>query len=221
MLDYRVNHIPIRADRRVGRKANMTTLTIHSTANPNSTALNERNWLVNPSNKRTASWHLAVDDKMVVEAIPLDEVAWHSGNSVGNNTSIGIEICESGNRANTIQNAVDVTVALLKERGWNVSHLRRHYDWSGKNCPRIFSANNWQGWNDFKAKVQLGLDGASNVKPIKINFLGQNIILNGVFKNDTNYINVGEQEVPLRGIFEEMGFKVGWNQQTQTILVTM
>lgn len=57
-------------------------------------------------------------------------------------------------------------------------------------------------------------------KVIKINFLGQLLTMQGVFKNDTNYIKVGNQEVPLRGVFETMGFKVGWDQVNQTILVT-
>lgn len=168
-------HVPINPKRRSGAKATMTTITIHSTANPNSTARNERNWLMNTSNNRTASWHLAVDDKECIEAIPLNEKAWHSGTKLGNDTSIGIEICESGNRAKTIQNAVDVTVALLKERGWGVLRLRKHNDWTGKNCPRIFSANNWRGWNDFKAKVQLGLDGEVDMRVISKNMRGEDV----------------------------------------------
>lgn len=57
-------------------------------------------------------------------------------------------------------------------------------------------------------------------KMIKLNFLGQNLNMEGIFKNDTNYIKVGNQEVALRDLFESMGFKVGWNQETQTILVS-
>ena len=45
-----------------------TTITIHSTANANSTALNERAWLDNPTNNRYASWHYCVDESGVVQA---------------------------------------------------------------------------------------------------------------------------------------------------------
>lgn len=136
-------------------------LTIHSTGNPDSTALNERLWLTNPSNIRTASWHLVVDDKKIIEAIPLNEVAWHAGdgkNGKGNRKSISIEMCESGNREKVIQNTVKLTAKLLLERGWGIEKLKRHYDWSGKVCPRIMSKNNWEKWFNFKKAVQLELN---------------------------------------------------------------
>ena len=115
--------------------------------------MNERNWLVNPSNTRVASWHIAVDEKLAVEAIPLDEVAYHAGTSAGNNTSIGIEICESGDRVKTLKNAAELTAKLLHEKNWGIDRLKRHYDWSKKICPRIMSANNWEGWDAFKILV--------------------------------------------------------------------
>lgn len=56
-------------------------------------------------------------------------------------------------------------------------------------------------------------------KIIKINFLGQLLTMQGVFKNDTNYLLVDGKEVSVRKLFETMGFKVGWDQVNQTILV--
>lgn len=157
-MDYQVNHIPINPKRRSGTKTTMTSITIHSTANEKSTAINERNWLINPSNDRTASWHIAVDENMTVEAIPLNEIAFHAGTKEGNNTSIGIEICESGDRAKTIQNTVELVAKLLHERNWGLGKLKRHFDWSGKICPGILSANNWEWWAKFKNDVQKELD---------------------------------------------------------------
>ena len=105
-----------------------TSITIHSTGNANSTAQGERNWLTNPSNNRIASWHIAVDEKEAVIAIPLDEVAWHAGS--GNNSSISIEICESGNRAKTLENAIALTAHYLRIYGWNTAALRTHQYWA-------------------------------------------------------------------------------------------
>jgi N-acetylmuramoyl-L-alanine amidase len=153
-VNYKVQHIPISKDKRPGTKINPQYITIHSTANPKSTAQNERDWLLNQSNTRTASWHICVDEKQAIEAIPLDEIAWHAGTTAGNMTSIGIEICESGDRAKTIQNTVELVAQMLFERDWSVDRLRRHFDWSGKNCPRIMSANNWEDWEKFKNDVQ-------------------------------------------------------------------
>jgi N-acetylmuramoyl-L-alanine amidase len=166
-MQYTADHIPrtTPCNRRPGLSMSPQYITIHSTGNPKSTARNERGWLTNPSNTRTASWHICVDEKEAVEAIPLNEVAWHAGDGSGqgNRASIGIEICESGNRAKTLENAVKLTAKLLKERGWGVDRLRRHHDWSGKICPRILQPNNWAGWEQFKRDVQKELSGGGMV----------------------------------------------------------
>ncbi len=133
-------------------------ITYHSTANPRSTAQNERDYLVNVANTRQASFHIAVDDKEAVECIPLNEVAWANGDGyygTGNRESISIEICESGDRVKTIQNAIKVGHKIMREQG--ITQIRRHYDWSGKDCPRIMSANNWEKWHEFLREVQNGI----------------------------------------------------------------
>ena len=164
-MNYIVDHIPRNTphNRRPGTSMHPEYITIHSTGNPSSTARNERGWLTNPSNIRTASWHICVDEKEAVEAIPLNEVAWHAGdgNGQGNRASIGIEICESGDREKTLRNAVQLVAKLLKEKGWGVDRLRRHHDWSGKICPRILQPNNWQGWKDFIKAVEKELNSVA------------------------------------------------------------
>ena len=163
-MNYIIDHIPKNTkSRRPGYVLKPEYITIHSTGNQRSTARNERNWLVNQSNSDPhTGWHICVDDKEAVEAIPLDEVAWHAGDGAsgpGNRKSIGIEICESGDRQKTLQNAVKLVTKLLKERGWGVDKLRRHFDWSGKICPRIMQQNNWAGWEQFKKDVAKELAG--------------------------------------------------------------
>lgn len=171
-MNYIIDHIPPSTphNRRPGLAMVPQYITIHSTGNPKSTARNERAWLTNPSNKVTASWHICVDEKEAVEAISLNEVAWHAGDGgsgTGNRKSISIEICESGNRQKTLENAVKLTAKLLKERGWGVNRLRRHYDWSRKMCPRILASNNWDGWEQFKRDVQKELIGGGIVSTDK------------------------------------------------------
>lgn len=169
MYAYVMDHIPLSTprNRRPGLAMTATTITIHNTANPSSTARNERNWLTNPSNTATASYHIVIDQKEAIECIPLKETAWHagdgSGSSSGNRTSIGIEICESGNYAATLDNAATLVASMLKERGWGTNRLRRHYDWSGKNCPQLMNRDGgWGGWDDFVEMVQGRLDGDPN-----------------------------------------------------------
>ena len=133
-----------------------TSLTIHSTANLLSTADNERDNLARVDNTRHASFHLVVDDKEAIECIPLNEVAWANGDGYygeGNRSSISMEICESGNRAKTLDNAAKLAAKVLKENNIPFNKMVRHYDWTGKNCPRILSADNWVQWFFFKAEV--------------------------------------------------------------------
>ena len=135
-----------------------TTITIHSTANANSTALNERAWLDNPANNRYASWHYCVDESGVVQAIPDQEEAWHCGDTGGNRHSLSIEICESGDRVKTLLNAAKLAAEKLTEHGLTIKELRRHADWVEKDCPRIlidpvYIYRNY-GWNWFVKQVE-------------------------------------------------------------------
>ncbi len=162
---YLQNHIPksTPCNRRPGHAMNATTITIHNTGNPSSTAANERAWLSNPSNNRTASYHIVIDEREAIECLPLNESAWHAGDgsgvNSGNRTSIGIEICESGNYAQTLSNAIELVASILKERGWGVDRLRRHFDWSGKICPRLmYDGGKWTGWDEFKKRVVATLE---------------------------------------------------------------
>lgn len=154
-MKYIVDHIPKSTpyNRRPGIPMTPTTITIHNTGNPYSNARGERAWLTNPSNDRTASFHIVVDEHEAIECIPLNEVAWAAGdgaNGPGNRTSIHIEICESGDYAKTLDNAAVLVARMLWERGWGVDRLRRHYDWSGKICPRLmYDDGRWTGWTAF------------------------------------------------------------------------
>lgn len=162
-LPYTKNHIPKTTpnSRRPALAMTAQYLTIHSTGNPKSTAKNERGWLTNASNTRTASFHLVVDEIEAIECVPLDEVAWHAGDGgsgTGNRKSIGLEICESGDRNKTLENAISLAAKLLRDRSWDSSNLKRHYDWSKKNCPRILIDANQrkketQTWDWFTKEV--------------------------------------------------------------------
>ena len=165
-IKYSIDHIPKNTpyNRRPGISMTPKYLTIHSTGNPSSTAKNERGWLTNQTNNRQASYHIVVDEKEAIEILPLNETAWHAGDGrgQGNMASIGIEICESGNRQKTLNNAIELVAKMLKERSWGVDRLRRHHDWSGKICPRIMQPNNWAGWEQFKKDVQKELTKGGN-----------------------------------------------------------
>lgn len=164
-MEYRIDHIPrdTPCNRRPAHQLIASTITIHNTGNPNSSARDERAWLTNPSNDRVASFHIVVDEREAIECLPLNENAWHSGDGSGlksgNRTSISIEICESGNYAQTLKNAAQLVAGMLRERGWGVDKLRRHWDWNRKICPRLmYDSGTWAGWEAFKRSVAENLN---------------------------------------------------------------
>lgn len=225
-MEYKVDHIPNSTlfNRRPGLAMVATTITIHNTGNPSSTGRGERSWLTNVTNNRTASYHIVVDEREAIECLPLNEVGWHAGDGSGaksgNRTSIGIEICESGDYAKTLDNAAALVAKMLKERGWGVDKLRRHYDWSGKICPRLMYDNGkWSGWEQFKQMVAVKLNPpvvpAKEDKPLdkaKV-IVDDRQIDDGVLIDNKVY-------VPLRAVGEAIGAKVGWDNQTKTATLT-
>lgn len=137
-----------------------TTITVHNTAN-DASALNEVRYM--STNLQYVSFHTAIDDDMIVQAIPYNRNAFHAGdgkNGAGNRTSISIEICYSksgGPRyAQAEENAVQYIAHLLYKYNWTVACLRQHYDWSQKNCPhRIRQEGRWTA---FVARIQEALN---------------------------------------------------------------
>ena len=140
-------HLPINK-KRTGKKLDFQYITIHNTGNPKSTAANERAWLTNPENTTSTGWHIVVDGKEAIEAIPLNEIAYHAGTSAGNSTSIGIEICDSAGLV-AEKNAIELVASLLIQKGWGIERLKTHKDWSGKYCPHIILPR----WTEFKNDI--------------------------------------------------------------------
>jgi len=130
-------------------------ITVHNTAN-DASAENEIKYMI--TNNNQVSYHFAVDDKEVIQGLPLERNGWHAGDSNGNGNrkSIGIEICYSksgGERyAKAEENTVVLIAQLLKERGWGIDRVKQHYDWSKKNCPHRI--RNEKRWNSFLKKIE-------------------------------------------------------------------
>lgn len=144
-------------------------ITVHNTAN-DATARNEVAYMTN--NNYEISYHFAVDDKEVVQSLPLDRNGWHAGdgNGTGNRKSIGIEICYSKSGGNKFikaeQNAVELIVHLLKERGWGIDRVKKHQDWSGKYCPHRTLD---MGWDRFIKMIETALNEAKNEPTNEVN----------------------------------------------------
>ncbi|SDK70177.1 peptidoglycan recognition protein family protein [Natronincola ferrireducens] len=148
----KVDYVPVDSPNRPGTSSDIQWITVHNTANPNSTAQNERDYVAWRPDK--ASFHYAVDDKEAIAIIPEEEIAWHTGTAEGNRTSIGIEICESGDQEKTYKHAVGFIAKLLNDRNWGADRLRTHKSWSGKECPRRLLST----WDKFLKDVEMTLN---------------------------------------------------------------
>lgn len=148
-----------------GRHTAIKYLVLHYTANNGDTALS--NCIYFSGANRNASSHYFVDEKGVYRSVRDMNVAWHCGSMNGykhkycrNTNSIGIEMC-SKKDANgkfyidekTIANAIELTKYLMKKYDIPVENVIRHYDVTGKICPRPFVEDEML-WMDFKERLE-------------------------------------------------------------------
>lgn len=124
---------------KIGPSMNPSKIVIHNTAN-NASAKNEINYLHSSSNTTSTSYHFAVDESSIYQAIPLTNSAYHAGVLSINKQSIGIEIARSTSKDITIKNkAINnalTLIHLLKQEYYiSNSNIITHKDASGKHCP--------------------------------------------------------------------------------------
>ena len=136
-----------------------TRIVVHNTAN-DASARNEISYMI--SNNNEVSFHYAVDDKEVVQGIPENRNAWHSGdgsNGVGNRQGIAIEICYSKSGGDRFikaeKNAVDLIVEILKRYNWGIDKVTKHQDYNGKYCPHRTLD---MGWDRFIKMIEAKMD---------------------------------------------------------------
>ena len=133
-------------------------IVVHNTYN-DASAENEIKYMIGNSNQ--TSYHYAIDDKHVIQAIPYDRNTWNAGdgsNGNGNRKGISIEICYSksgGTRfVEAEKNAALFVAKLLKQYNWGIDKVKKHQDFSGKYCPHRTLDTGWQRFLDM-VKVEL------------------------------------------------------------------
>lgn len=146
-------------------------ITVHNTAN-DASAKNEISYMI--SNNNYNSFHYAVDDKEIVQGLPLDRNGFHASdgaNGTGNRKTIGIEICYSKSGGDRFikaeKNAVDLIVYLIKKYNWDISCVKRHYDYAPdkKYCPhRTMDL----GWDRFLKMIKDKLEDKPKPTTLKI-----------------------------------------------------
>ena len=165
---------------------------IHNAATPNGTAKALNNALHN--SKEYKSWHFSVDDKDIIESLPLNRNAFATGDGaygLGNRTGMHIEIAKDNDNDSqdewkkARENGARLASELLYKYGLSIDCLKKHQDYkmtSGnyKYCPHKILD---EGWDDFKSLVSQYLDELSNPK-----------------KNDSNDTNDSNDKINIDGI---------------------
>ena len=124
-------------------------LIIHWVGNPGTSAIANRNYfesLKDGKNGTYASSQYIIGlNGEIVQCIPENEVAYHAGNLTYNYNSIGIENCHpdwSGKFNEKTYNAlIDLLAELCKKYNLSPNKIIRHYDVTGKDCPKYYVEN--------------------------------------------------------------------------------
>lgn len=133
-------------------------IVIHYTANPGSTARQNRDYFegLKDSHETKASSHFVIGlEGEVIQCIPSSEWAYASNDR--NSDTLSIECChpdESGkfNDA-TYRSMVELTGWLCHRFGLSSENVIRHYDVTGKLCPKYFVEHE-DAWRQFLEDVQ-------------------------------------------------------------------
>jgi len=124
-------------------------IVLHYVANPRTSAIGNRNYFesLKYQDQISVSTHYIIGlNGEIIRIIPEDEVAYHSGNKEVNRISIGIEnthpdITGKFNTA-TYNSLVKLLANLCIRYNLNpLTDIIRHYDVTGKNCPKYYVDN--------------------------------------------------------------------------------
>lgn len=156
MLD--VELLPINEYSRPGKELpEVNGIVIHYTGNPGTTAMQNRDYFAGLAETHTtsASSHFIIGlEGEIIQCVPCDEVAYASNER--NSDTLSIECCiedESGRfNSSTYQSLVELTAWLMGCYELDVDAVIRHYDVTGKRCPKYY-VENGSSWRAFKSDV--------------------------------------------------------------------
>ncbi len=139
-------------------------IVLHWVANPNTTAKQNRNYFEKRKNGLDGygSAHYIIDDKEILQCIPDNEMAYHVGSeeytdyglnisSYPNARTLGVEFCHNdweGEPTGEVYNKiVYLLFELCKKYELNpIKDICRHFDITGKVCPKYYTNNVSSFW---------------------------------------------------------------------------
>ena len=130
---------------------------IHYTANPGTTAEQNRSYFENLgiTGETSASAHFVIGfDGTILQCIPLDEIGYAV--KTRNYDSVSIECCYQSADGSfteaTYDSLIRLTAWLLEKYGLTPADVLRHYDVGGKKCPLYFVENE-EAWEGFRQEL--------------------------------------------------------------------
>lgn len=158
-----VDLIPVNDYSRPGTPVNsVNAIVIHYVGNPGTTAKQNRSYygkLADTHETSASSNFLIGMEGEILECVPVGEVAYCS--NWRNEDTISIECCHPDKSGaftdDTYDSLVRLTAWLCSELGLDSSDVIRHYDVTGKECPKYF-VDHEDSWEAFKQEVQDALD---------------------------------------------------------------
>ncbi len=144
---------------RTGVKINeINNIVIHYVGNPGTTAQNNRDYFDKLDTTVCSHFIIGLDGE-IIQCVPLDEKSNASNNR--NIDTISIEVCHPDTSGEfndaTYELLVKLTAWLCDNSGLGEDDVIRHYDITGKVCPKYFVENE-SAWYFFKKDIQLALD---------------------------------------------------------------
>ena len=141
-------------------------LVIHYTANPGTSAKDNRDYfegLKNSHVTEASSQFISGLDGEIVQCIPCNE--WAYASNERNEDTISIECCipdESGEfTRQTYDSLVELVSWLCFRYSLTEEDLLRHYDITGKNCPKYYVEHE-DAWNTFREDVKIYMEKKVN-----------------------------------------------------------
>ena len=135
----------------------INNIVIHYTGNKGSTAQNNRDYFNNYDTDVCSHFVIGLEGE-IIQCVPLDEKSAASNNR--NLDTISIEVChpdDSGKfNEKTYQSLIKLTAWLCDNSNLKSDDIIRHYDITGKECPKYF-VDNESAWKSFLNDVKMEL----------------------------------------------------------------
>lgn len=132
-------------------------IVVHYTANPGATAMGNRNYFESlkdtEETKASSNFIIGLEGE-IIQCVPTWEVAYASNDR--NKDTVSIECCHpdgSGKFTDeTYDSVVELCAWLCLKFDLDESDIIRHYDVTGKNCPKYYVEKE-EAWEQFREEV--------------------------------------------------------------------